>query len=109
MSIANLLLNRPIPRESIELGRLVLDPKYPDQDFCQPFTQNPGDESLDAIYPITPSFKPDVATQRLENFHTVLERTRGTRLELSLLKLLADTDFAPARLETVTAPLCVIH
>ncbi|KAL8365086.1 hypothetical protein RB595_004078 [Gaeumannomyces hyphopodioides] len=109
MSVANLLLNRPIPRESIELGRLVLNPKYPDQDFCQPFTQSPGDESLDVIYPITPSFKPDVATQRFENFHTVLERTRGTRLGLSLLKLLAATDSAPTHSETITAPLCVIH
>ncbi|EJT68496.1 hypothetical protein GGTG_13926 [Gaeumannomyces tritici R3-111a-1] len=109
MSIANLLLNRPIPRESIELGRLVLDPKYPDQDFCQPYSQSPGDESPDAIYPIARPFEPDVATQRLENFHTVLERTRGTRLGLSLLKLLAATDSAPTRLETITAPLCVIH
>ncbi|KAL8364752.1 hypothetical protein RB595_003838 [Gaeumannomyces hyphopodioides] len=106
MSIANLLLNRPIPRESIELGRLVLDPKYPDQDFCQPFAQSPGDEPLDAKYP---PFKPDVATQRFENFHTVLERTWGTRLGLSLLKLLAATDFTPTRSETITAPLCVIH
>ncbi|KAH8747984.1 hypothetical protein F5883DRAFT_633767 [Diaporthe sp. PMI_573] len=51
MSLTSLLLNRPIPQESIELGRLVLDPKYPNQDFCQPsFQGDPGD----ATNPITP-------------------------------------------------------
>lgn len=73
MSLTSLLLNRPIPRESIELGRLVLDPKYPDQDFCQPsFPVDPSDQSLDATNPITPSSIPDVATQRLEDFREVL-------------------------------------
>ncbi|KAJ9483611.1 hypothetical protein VN97_g9786 [Penicillium thymicola] len=111
MSLTSLLLNHPISRESIELGRLVLDPKYPDQDFCQPsFPADPSDQSLDATNPITPSFIPDVATQRVENFHEVLQRTRGTRLELSLLNLLSVAPSAPTSFSTtVTATHCVTH
>lgn len=111
MSLTRLLLNRPIPRESIELGRLVLDPKYPDQDFCQPsWQEDPGDASSDVANPITPSSIPEVATQRLENFHQVLQRTRGTRLELSLLNLLKVAPSNPAGFSTtVTATRCVTY
>ena len=109
MSLTSLLLNRPIPRESIELGRLVLDPKYPDQDFCQPsFPAGPSDQSLDATNPITPSFNLDVTTQRVENFHEVLQRTQGTRLELSLFNLLSVAPSTPTSFSTtVTATQCV--
>ncbi|KAI8649682.1 hypothetical protein NCS55_01468900 [Fusarium keratoplasticum] len=112
MLLTSLLLNHPIPRESVELGRLVLDPKYPDLDFCQPsFQADPGDAPSDATNPTTPSFIPDVATQRLENFHEVLQRTRGTRLELSLLNLLSVAPSVPARSSSasVTATRCVTH
>ncbi|KAJ5740125.1 hypothetical protein N7533_012909 [Penicillium manginii] len=111
MSLTSLLLNHPIPRESIELGRLVLDPKYPDQDFCQPsFPADPNDQSLDARNPIAPPFIPDVATQRVENFHEVLQRSRGTQLELRLLNLLSVAPSAPTSFSaTVTATHCVTH
>lgn len=105
----SLLLNRPIPRGSIELGRLVLDPKYPDHDFCQPsFRGGLSDASSAAT---NPAFSPDVAIQRLENFHQVLQRTRGTRLHLSLLNLLsAAPSAAPAHSSTtVTSTGCIIH
>lgn len=92
MSLTSLLLDRPIPRDFIELGRLVLDPKYPNQDFCQPLLQS------------------DVATQRFENFQETLERSRNTRLEIKLLSLLSLTPSAPRKSSTtLTSRLCVIH
>jgi hypothetical protein len=111
MSLTSLLLNHPISRESIDLGRLVLDPKYPDQDFCQPsFQADRSDQSLDATNPIAPLFIPDVATQRVENFHEVLQRTRGSRLELSLLNLLSVAPSAPTSFSAiVSATHCVTH
>lgn len=111
MSLTSLLLNRPIPRESIGLGRFVLDPKYPDQDFCQPsFPAGPSDQLLDNTNPTTAPFTPDVAIQRLENFHEILKRTQGTRLELNLLSLLSVAPSNPARFSTtVTATRCITH
>lgn len=92
MSLTSLILDRPIPRDFIELGRLVLDPKYPNQDFCQP------------------SLPSDVATQRFENFQETLERSRNTRLEIKLLSLLSLTPSAPRKSSTtITSRLCVIH
>ena len=53
----SLLLNRPIPRSSIELGRLVTDPKYPTQDYCQPTVKREnrdvvsgGDDGIGVIW-----------------------------------------------------------
>lgn len=92
MALTSLLLDRPIPRDFIELGRLVLDPKYPNQDFCQPSLQS------------------DVATQHFENFQETLERSRNTRLEIKLLSLLSLTPSAPRKSSTtITSRLCVIH
>lgn len=92
MSLTSLILDRPIPRDFIELGRLVLDPKYPNQDFCQP------------------SLESDAATQRFENFQETLERSRNTRLEIKLLSLLSLTPSAPRKSSTtITSRLCVIH
>jgi hypothetical protein len=75
MSITNLLLNLPIPGVSIELGRLVLDPKYPDQDFCQLFSQGPGDESADATNPITP-----LSNQMFLLYNSRISALRAVRL-----------------------------
>ncbi|KAK7716089.1 hypothetical protein SLS64_003241 [Diaporthe eres] len=92
MPLTSLLLDRPVPRDFIELGRLVLDPKYPNQDFCQPLLQT------------------DVATQSFENFQETLERSRNTRLEVKLLSLLSLTPSAPRKSSTtLTSRLCVIH
>lgn len=92
MSLTSLILDRPIPRDFIELGRLVLDPKYPNQDFCQP------------------SLESDAATQRFENFQETLERSRNTRLEIKLLSLLSLTPSAPRKSSTtISSRLCVIH
>lgn len=92
MSSTSLLLDRPIPRDHIELGRLVLDPKYPNQDFCQP--------------PL-PS---DVTTQNFENFQGTLNHSRNTRLEVKLLSLLTLAHSAPGKSSTtsITSRLCVI-
>lgn len=73
MSLTSLLLNQTILRESIELGRLVLDLKHPDQDFYQSsLPADPSDQSRDATNPNPPSFMPDVTTKRVENLHEVL-------------------------------------
>lgn len=95
MSLASLLLNHPIPRDSIELGRLVLDPKYPSRDFCQPSVRPTAD---------------DETTQRLQDFYDIIQRARGTRLELNLLELLSAAGSISSQSSTaVSAPLCVIH
>lgn len=92
MSLTSLILDKPIPRDFVELGRLVLDPKYPNQDFCQP------------------SLPSDVATQRFENFQETLERSRNTQLEIKLLSLLSLTPSALRKSSTtITSRLCVIH
>jgi hypothetical protein len=86
-----------------------LNPKYPDQDYCQPsFKRHDTDDS--ASDATTPAFSPDVATQKLENFSDTIQRTRGTRLELSLLSLLstARSDSAASSMK-VTAPLCMVY
>ncbi|KAF9781450.1 hypothetical protein IL306_013446 [Fusarium sp. DS 682] len=110
MSLSSLLLSRPIPRDSVELGRLVLDPKYPDQDFCQPSFPSQPDDVL-SPNATKPSFDPDVATQRFENFQDIVQRARGTRLELNLTQLLSTTPWNPVHSSsvTVTSPLCEIH
>ncbi|KAJ9483612.1 hypothetical protein VN97_g9787 [Penicillium thymicola] len=109
MSLNSLLLNHPISRESIELDRLVLDPKYPDQDFCQSsFPADPCDQSLDATNPITPPFIPDVATQQVEKSHEVLQHTRGTPLELSLLKLIYRPDLYMDQVDSVPEKWAVL-
>lgn len=70
----------------------MLDPKYPNQEFCQP------------------SLPSDAATQRFENFQETLERSRNTRLEMKLLSLLSLTPSAPRKsTTTITSRLCVIH
>lgn len=93
MSFTSLLLDRPIPRDHIELGRLVLDPKYPNQDFCQP---------------LLPS---DVTIQNFENFQETLSHSRNTRLEVKLLSILTLARSAPGKSSTtsITSRLCVIR
>lgn len=94
MPITSLMLDYPISRESIQLGRLVLEPKYPSQDFYQPSLQSR-----------------DVTTQRLENFHETLDRARTTRLEINLLSLLtlAPSSAPKTSSATIRSPLCAIH
>lgn len=97
--MSTLLLNQLIPRESVELGRLVVDPKYPDHDFCQP--------SLTGTFAAS-----DVATQRFEDFSVILNRTRGTRLEhrlLGLLSIVPSVTPGLASSTALTAPVCAVH
>ncbi|KAI0378875.1 hypothetical protein F5Y04DRAFT_142121 [Hypomontagnella monticulosa] len=120
MSINSLLLSRPIPVESIQLGRLVLDPKYPDHDFIQPYfdevseSSSPEPSSGQTRNQETPSFIPDIATQRLQNVSDIVEHARGTRLELNLLNLLS---FAASKfphttstsITNISSSLCIIR
>lgn len=102
--MSTLLLNQLIPRESVELGRLVVDPKYPDYDFCQPLLTGTSTEA--------PFAAADVATQFFEDFSVILNRTRGTRLELSLLNLLSivpSVTPGSASSTVLTAPVCAVH
>lgn len=92
MALTTFLLDRPIPRNFIELGRLVLDPKYPNQDFCQPLLHS------------------EVTIQDLEDFQETLKKVRNTGLEIKLLSLLSFTpsDSSDSR-ATISSPLCNIH
>ncbi|KAL8366679.1 hypothetical protein RB595_010508 [Gaeumannomyces hyphopodioides] len=101
--MSTLLLSQLIPRESVELGRLVVDPKYPDHDFCQPLLTGTSDAPFAAA---------DVATQHFEDFSAILNRTRGTRLELRLLSLLSIVpSVTPGSTSStvLTAPVCAVH
>ncbi|KAI1413913.1 hypothetical protein F5Y13DRAFT_198321 [Hypoxylon sp. FL1857] len=91
MSINSFLLSYPIPVDSIGLGRLVTDPKYPDQDFIQPSFNEISKEtaSLQSSNPDDTSFTPDIATQKFQDVSEILEHAQGTRLELNLLNILS--------------------
>ncbi|PNP49901.1 hypothetical protein THARTR1_09431 [Trichoderma harzianum] len=103
MSLTTLLLNRPIPRDAIELGHLVADPIQPDQDYCLPEFAEEGVEDGS-------STNPAATLQRIENFQDVLEQTRGTKLELRLPKLLSIGASNPDSVSLkVSSSLCVIH
>ncbi|KAI2633581.1 hypothetical protein GGS26DRAFT_51738 [Hypomontagnella submonticulosa] len=120
MSINSLLLSRPIPVESMQLGRLVLDPKYPDQDFIQPCLNEAAETNSPEQSPgrsrnrDSSSFAPDIATQRFQNFSEIIEHARGTRLELSLLNLLS---FAASKsphttstsITNISSSVCIIR
>ncbi|KAF4992643.1 hypothetical protein FGRMN_7044 [Fusarium graminum] len=107
----SLLLSRPIPRTSIELGRLVLDPKYPTQDYCQPTIKRDNTDKCtnDGVDSEIPSSL-EVETQQFENFHETFEKAKGTRLEASLLNILSLAPSVPSRTSTsISGALCVIH
>lgn len=114
MSPSSLLLSHPIPRDSIELGRLVLDVKYPNHDFCQPRVPlDYGHEtpktatSAGFLFGAGPSA---VSTQRFENFHEAIEGASDRRLHASLLNVLSFSPSNPKNTSaTVTGPLCTIH
>ncbi|EYB21524.1 hypothetical protein FG05_04897 [Fusarium graminearum] len=97
-------LSLPIPRSSVELGRLVLDPKYPNQDFCQPtIKKDPtqGDQNATGF---------EIETQQFKDFRGTVTRAKGTRLEASLLNILSLAPSSPKSTSTtVTGPLCVLH
>ncbi|KAL8313005.1 hypothetical protein RB593_007298 [Gaeumannomyces tritici] len=99
--MSTLLLNQLIPRESVELGRLVVDPKYPDHDFCQPSLTGTSDAPPQQTWP-----------PNTEDFSVILNRTRGTRLELRLLSLLSivpSVTPGSASSTVLTAPVCAVH
>jgi len=102
MSSCSLLLSAPIPRESIQLGRLVLDPKYPTEDFCQPSLPRASGDATDG------GLLPTVATSTFKDFSEIMERARGTRLEFSLLEALSLTPFfSKSKSTNISSPLLV--
>lgn len=85
------------------MGHLVADPVQPDQDYCLPeFSEEGVEDGSSTNHAAT--------LQRIENFQDVLEQTRGTKLELSLLKLLSIGASNPDRVSLkVSSSLCIIH
>ncbi|KAH6702787.1 hypothetical protein BKA61DRAFT_619569 [Leptodontidium sp. MPI-SDFR-AT-0119] len=77
MKTSTLILNHLLPRNAVQLGRLVTNIHDPVQDFYQP---DPMPLARDAI-----------STQRLENFSTILENTKGSSLSAFLTQMLSGT------------------
>lgn len=75
MKTSTLILNHLLPRESVELGRLVTNIHDPLQDYCQP--------DLSSL-PIDSIFK-----QRLENFNAVLQKSNGSGFSAFLTQMLS--------------------
>jgi len=77
MKTSTLILNHLLPRKAVELGRLVTNIHDPIQDYCQP----------------TPLSLPEdaISAQRLENFATILENTKGSKLSAFLTQMLSGT------------------
>lgn len=106
----SLLLNRPIPRSSIELGRLVTDPKYPTQDYCQPTVRRDNGDVANRGDDVGINLDLEVESQKFENFNETIERAGGTRLEASLLNILSLAPSIPLKTSaSISGPLCVVH
>jgi hypothetical protein len=116
--MSTLLLSQPLALSAIALGRFVLNPLYPDDEFHQPVSPKIPDETTlvksgDPVSSAEPDADADadVVTHRFENLQNTLDRSRGTRLELSLLELLSFSWHGAERntKTTVKAPLCLIR
>jgi hypothetical protein len=77
MKTSTLILNHLLPRKAVELGRLVTNIHDPIQDYCQPVPLPLAEDAISA--------------QRLENFSTILEKTKGSRLSAFLTQMLSGT------------------
>jgi len=77
MKTSTLILNHLLPRKAVELGRLVTNIHDPIQDYCQPSPLPLPEEAISA--------------QRLDNFATILENTKGSKLSAFLTQILTGT------------------
>lgn len=75
MKTSTLILNHLLPRNAVELGRLVTNIHDPMQDYCQPDLLPLGDDAI--------------SVQRLENFSSILENTKGSNLFGFLTQILS--------------------
>ncbi|KAI4915314.1 hypothetical protein J4E85_010439 [Alternaria conjuncta] len=111
--LSTLQLKHSIALSEVKLGRLITNPLYPDDNFFQPeaseFAERDDASARNASRPIdSPPMK--VSIQPFHNFNDTLERSRGTKLELSLLSLLStSTNFSKGSSRTIESPLCLIH
>jgi len=114
-NVSTLLLNHPRPLSALKLGRLVLDPLYPDDEFypAEPEPTQTSDNTGEAASKPSTSIYDNVKVEklRIDNFKTTLERSKGTKLELNLLKLLslAWQVADEKKKTTLEAPVCLIH
>lgn len=111
--VSTLLLGHPIERSEIELGRLILHPFYPDDEFYAPKASKPPPNTssgeTDKAISTGPAMKTSI--QLFGNFNDLLERARQTKLELNLLSLLSlSANFQSANDRTsIVSPLCYLH
>jgi hypothetical protein len=80
MPTAALVLNRLLSRDAVDLGRFILQPKAPEQDFFPPPLAPAGAEPV-----IRPN---DIIIQHHHNFSHILDRSSGTNLNVTLTELL---------------------
>ncbi|KAF4436510.1 hypothetical protein F53441_13231 [Fusarium austroafricanum] len=109
--VSSLLLGHPIQRSEIELGRLVLYPMYPDDEYYQPAASKPPPQTnTDGMAKPAASIM-KVSIQPFNDFSDTLERARGTKLELNLLNLLSlSGDLkSGSNKTTIKSPLCYLH
>lgn len=71
----NLLLKHLLPGKAVELGRLVLSPEYPEQDYFQPTEPSVGPQ--------------DILTQSLDHFEQTLGQANESGLKAYISKLLS--------------------
>jgi hypothetical protein len=111
--LSTLQLNYPIPLSEVKLGRLITDPLYPDDNFLQPEASKSAEHdnaSARNASPLCGSPAMKVSIQPFCNFNETLERTRGTKLEISLSNLLSTSmNISGRSSSTVKSPLCLIH
>jgi hypothetical protein len=101
MKPSTLILNHLLPRDSVELGRLVTNINDPLQDYCQLDPLSLSDDSI--------------STQCLENFNAILHVSKGSGLSAFLTQMLsgswsvsrrATTDIAATAYETIQLGNC---
>ena len=107
-------LNHPRPLSALKLERLVLDPLYPDDEFYpadSPESPHQIGSVDDQSSARPPFFNAKVEKIRIDDFKAVLDRSKGTRLELNLLKILSLTWQAAddKTRTTFEAPVCLLH
>ncbi|KAL8372266.1 hypothetical protein RB595_001858 [Gaeumannomyces hyphopodioides] len=113
--VTSLLFKQPLPVSSISLGRLVRDPLYPDVNYYDPIPSPHTSSPAAGQKPHEQAEQPEAlpasqATEiRVEDFENTLEAARGTRLELSLLKLLSRLSLQGSASTTLRSRLCVVR
>jgi hypothetical protein len=79
MKNTSVIPNRLLPRNAVDLGRLVLHPKAPEQDFYDPIIANKQDPIINPA---------DILVQHQYNFSHLLSLTSGSKLHVFLASIL---------------------